>query len=73
MVRDYACENPAGTKNSQIDLGNRKIELITISGHQTPSIAMYDNETKILLPGDSFYPGRLYINDWQAFKLSTQR
>ena len=60
-------------QNSKIDLGNRIIELIPIPGHQTSSIAMYDNETKILLSGDSFYPGRLYINDWQAFKLSTQR
>jgi len=60
-------------QNSKIDLGDRVLEIIPIPGHQKASIAVYDNETKILLSGDSFYPGRLYINDWQSFKLSTQR
>ena len=60
-------------ENSQLDLGGRVIEFIPIPGHQITSIAAYDNETRILLTGDSFYPGRLYIDDWKAFKLSTQR
>ncbi len=60
-------------QNSKIDLGNRVIEVIPIPGHQEASIAMYDYGTKILLSGDSFYPGRLYINDWPSFKSSTQR
>jgi hypothetical protein len=25
------------------------------------------------LTGDTFYPGRLYINDWIAFKMSIER
>jgi glyoxylase-like metal-dependent hydrolase (beta-lactamase superfamily II) len=60
-------------ENSRIDLGNRIIEIIPIPGHENASIAVYDYETKILLSGDSFYPGRLYINDWHSFKLSIQR
>jgi len=60
-------------QNSKIDLGDRVLEIIPIPGHQKASIAVYDYETKILLSGDSFYPGRLYINDWPSFKLSTQR
>lgn len=60
-------------ENSKFDLGGRMIELIPIPGHHTTSIAVYDNQTKILLTGDSFYPGRLYIDDWKTFKLSTQR
>lgn len=60
-------------ENSKIDLGKRVIEVIPIPGHQKASIAVYDYETKILLSGDSFYPGRLYIRDWQPFKLSIQR
>lgn len=60
-------------QNSKIDLGKRVIEVIPIPGHQKASIAVYDYETKILLSGDSFYPGRLYIRDWQPFKLSIQR
>ena len=60
-------------ENSEIDLGNRLLKFIPIPGHHKASIAVYDAQTKLLLTGDSFYPGRLYIQDWQAFKLSTQR
>ncbi len=61
------------TQNGQLDLGNRIIDIIPIPGHQQAAIAVYDRNTKILLSGDSFYPGRLYVRDWTAFKLSTQR
>jgi hydroxyacylglutathione hydrolase len=60
-------------QSNKIDLGNRILDIIPIPGHHKTSIAVYDYETRILLTGDSFYPGRLYVNDWQAFKLSTQR
>lgn len=60
-------------QNNQIDLGNRVIEIIPIPGHEKASIAVYDHKTKILLSGDSFYPGRLYIRDWIAYQLSIQR
>jgi glyoxylase-like metal-dependent hydrolase (beta-lactamase superfamily II) len=60
-------------QNGQIDLGNRTVEIIPIPGHQQASIAVYDYATKILLSGDSFYPGRLYVHDWAAYKLSIQR
>ena len=60
-------------ENSKLDLGGRVIEFIPIPGHQAAAIATYDEKTKLLLTGDSFYPGRLYINDWKAFSESTQR
>lgn len=60
-------------KSSKIDLGNRIVEIIPIPGHHQTSIALYDYSSKLLLTGDSFYPGRLYIKDWDAFRLSTQR
>ncbi len=59
--------------NSKFDLGGRVMEFIPIPGHQIASVAVYDYNTKILLTGDSFYPGRLYIDDWKQFKLSIQR
>lgn len=55
------------------DLGNRSMKIIPIPGHQASSIAVYDTSTKILLTGDTFYPGRLYVKDWDAFKKSVQR
>ena len=57
----------------EFDLGNRLMNIIPIPGHQASSIAVYDKETKILLTGDTFYPGRLYVNDWNAFHLSIER
>ena len=55
------------------ELGNRLIKIIPIPGHQASSIAVYDTSTKILLTGDTFYPGRLYVKDWKAFKKSIER
>ena len=55
------------------DLGNRLMKIIPIPGHQSSSIAVYDTSTKILLTGDTFYPGRLYVKDWNAFKTSIER
>jgi len=55
------------------DLGNRALKVIAIPGHQDASIAIYDSSSKLLLTGDTFYPGRLYVNDWPSFKKSIDR
>ncbi|MFT7238943.1 MAG: hydroxyacylglutathione hydrolase [Cyclobacteriaceae bacterium] len=55
------------------DLGNRSMKIIPIPGHQAASIAVYDPSTRFLLTGDTFYPGRLYVQDWDAFTKSIQR
>lgn len=55
------------------ELGNRLMKIIPIPGHQASSIAVYDTSTKILLTGDTFYPGRLYVKDWRAYKMSIER
>ena len=60
-------------ESSKLDLGGRVMEFIPIPGHHITSVAAYDYKTKLLLTGDSFYPGRLYIEDWKPFKLSIQR
>jgi glyoxylase-like metal-dependent hydrolase (beta-lactamase superfamily II) len=58
-----------------IDLGDRIVDLIPIPGHDAASIALYDRRTGILLTGDSFYPGRLYVGEaeFPAFVASHQR
>ncbi|WP_420319959.1 MBL fold metallo-hydrolase [Flagellimonas sp.] len=55
------------------ELGNRLMKIIPIPGHEASSIAVYDTSAKILLTGDTFYPGRLYVKDWSAFKMSIER
>lgn len=56
-----------------IDLGGRVLDVIPIPGHDALSIAFYDRQTGVLLTGDSLYPGRLYIRDFDAFRRSTAR
>jgi hydroxyacylglutathione hydrolase len=61
------------TDNGAIDLGGRVIDVLPIPGHQPASIALYDRRTGILLTGDTFYPGRLYVRDTAAFAVSVAR
>ena len=56
-----------------IDLGERVVDVIPIPGHQVASIALYDRRTGILLTGDTFYPGRLFVRDTAAFARSIAR
>lgn len=56
-----------------IDLGGRVLDVIAIPGHQPASIALYDRRAGILLTGDTFYPGRLYVRDTAAFARSIDR
>jgi len=62
---------PDGTTN--LDLGERLVHIFPIPGHQKASIAFYDNSSKLLLTGDIFYPGRLYVDDWISFKKSIHK
>jgi len=55
------------TDSAVFDLGGRVLDILPIPGHQPASIAVYDRRTGILLTGDTFYPGRLYVRDTLAF------
>jgi glyoxylase-like metal-dependent hydrolase (beta-lactamase superfamily II) len=57
-------------RSGVLDLGGRPMDIIPIPGHTDDSIALYDRRTGILLTGDTVYPGRLYVNDFPAFKAS---
>jgi glyoxylase-like metal-dependent hydrolase (beta-lactamase superfamily II) len=72
-VREYFgfADWPNGT--ATVDLGGRELTVLPAPGHHPESVAVYDPQTKWLLTGDSFYPGRLYIWDWPAYKSSIQR
>jgi glyoxylase-like metal-dependent hydrolase (beta-lactamase superfamily II) len=55
------------------DLGGRTLEVLPIPGHEATHIAIWDPHTTWLLTGDTLYPGRLYIDDWDAYKASVAR
>lgn len=55
------------------DLGERVLDVIPIPGHQGSDLAVYDRETRLLLTGDSLYPGRLYVPDWPSYRTSIRR
>jgi glyoxylase-like metal-dependent hydrolase (beta-lactamase superfamily II) len=55
------------------DLGGRVLDVLAIPGHEPASVAVYDRATGVLLTGDTFYPGRLYVQDTAAFAASTAR
>ena len=45
----------------RFDLGGRPLRILPTPGHQAAAIMIYDPRLKILLSGDTLYPGRLYI------------
>ncbi|MBL8742143.1 MAG: MBL fold metallo-hydrolase, partial [Myxococcales bacterium] len=55
------------------DLGNRVIDVIPIPGHQQTHVALYDRRHELLLTGDTLYPGRLYVSDFDQYQASTAR
>ncbi|RZT17322.1 glyoxylase-like metal-dependent hydrolase (beta-lactamase superfamily II) [Kribbella sp. VKM Ac-2569] len=57
----------------QFDLGGRVLDALAIPGHHASHLAVYDRDTRLLLSGDSLYPGRLYVFDWPAFRASVAR
>ncbi len=64
-------KSPNGEAN--IELGGRKLTIIPTPGHQEESIAVYDPQTKWLLTGDTFYPGYIYVKDWDEYRKSIVR
>jgi glyoxylase-like metal-dependent hydrolase (beta-lactamase superfamily II) len=57
----------------EYDLGERRLEVTGIPGHQPASIAVYDGASGLLFTGDSVYPGRIYVRDFPAFVDSMNR
>lgn len=72
-VRNYFGFKQWPEGNATIDLGGRVLSVLPIPGHQTESLAVFDSRTGWLLTGDTLYPGRLYVWDWPAFKVSVRR
>jgi hydroxyacylglutathione hydrolase len=46
--------------NTTIDLGNRRVRVLSTPGHTPTSVSLYDQEHQQLFVGDFLYPGHLY-------------
>jgi glyoxylase-like metal-dependent hydrolase (beta-lactamase superfamily II) len=47
-------------KSTTIDLGNRRVRVLSTPGHTPTSVSLYDQERQQLFVGDFLYPGHLY-------------
>jgi len=73
VVDDFFAFDKGLNQQIALELGGRSITIIQTPGHQDEAIAVYDAQTKWLLSGDTFYPGYVYVKDWDAYKDSIAR
>jgi len=59
--------------SAELDLGNRAVDILPIPGHEDNHIALYDRSRGLLLTGDTFYPGRLFIRDFEQYRTSVRK
>ncbi|HEX4710185.1 MBL fold metallo-hydrolase [Phenylobacterium sp.] len=59
----------------KFDLGGRALDIIPTPGHHPSHIMVFDERTRLLLSGDSLYPGRLYFpkDQFAAYRDSVDR
>jgi len=57
------------------DLGGRVLDIIPTPGHHPSHIMVFDERTRLLLSGDTLYPGRLYVptDQFAAYRDSVDR
>jgi glyoxylase-like metal-dependent hydrolase (beta-lactamase superfamily II) len=59
--------------SARFELGGRTLEVLATPGHHPAAITVLDPASGWLLTGDTVYPGRLYIDDDEAFAASLDR
>ena len=59
----------------KFDLGGRVLDVIPTPGHHPSHIMIFDERTRLLLSGDTLYPGRLYVpaDQFSAYRDSIDR
>ncbi len=72
-VRTFFGLNEWPLGQASLDLGERLLTIIPLPGHHKDAIAVLDHQTNMMLTGDSFYPGRLYIKEWSVYQQSIAR
>jgi hydroxyacylglutathione hydrolase len=55
---------------AEFDLGDREIVVIPTPGHHPDHVVFFDTDTSLLFSGDFLLPGRLLVEDIEAYHLS---
>jgi hydroxyacylglutathione hydrolase len=58
---------------AHVDLGERVVEVLPVPGHEDSHVLFYDRRTGIAFTGDFLLPGRLLVDDIDAYRASAQR
>ncbi|TDC67085.1 MBL fold metallo-hydrolase [Micromonospora sp. KC207] len=58
---------------ASVDLGGRVLQCLATPGHHDSAVTFYDPYTGLLFTGDTVYRGRLYVQDWPAFRDTIER
>jgi glyoxylase-like metal-dependent hydrolase (beta-lactamase superfamily II) len=58
---------------AHFELGNRRIELVPTPGHHPDHVVFIDSRTRLMFTGDFLLPGRLLVDDIDAYAESALR
>lgn len=59
--------------SAQIDLGDRTVDVIPTPGHNETEVSFYDRNSALVFSGDFLLPGRILVDDTEAYRLSAAR
>ena len=72
-VREYFGFGNWPDGGAQIDLGDRIIDVLPAPGHHPAQLVYYDRNTGLVFSGDFLLPGRLLVDDFDAYEASALR
>jgi len=73
QVRKYFSFGDWPNGGAQIDLGDRIIDVLPAPGHHPAQLVYYDRNTGLVFSGDFLLPGRLLVDDFDAYEASARR
>ena len=72
-IRRFFALDKSSSGTARLDLGARVVHVIPAPGHQRAHLVFYDERTALLLTGDFLLPGRLLVEDRDAYLRSALR
>lgn len=72
IVTPDADSRSAVLEDAALDLGGRVLQVVPTPGLDGAAVSLYDAWSELLFTGNAFYPGRLVIRDFNAYRASLQ-